>query len=62
MGFANVRLCKRFSSHSQSYDEGSIWCKIAFAKLTLRAIPASAYAALAVLDLTMARPLNSCLA
>jgi len=62
MDFANVRLCKRLSSHSRSYDEGSILCKIAFAKSTLRAIPASAYAALAVFDLTTAMSANSCLA
>ena len=62
MGFANVRLCKRLSSHSQSYDEVSILCKIAFVKSTLRAIPASVYAALAILDLTTAKPSNSCLA
>ncbi len=62
MGFANVRLCKRLSSHSRSYDEGSILCKIAFAKPTLRAIQASAHAALLTFDVATAMPASECLA
>jgi hypothetical protein len=58
MGFADVRLCKRLLSHSRSYDEGSILCKIASAKPTLRASRAFAYAALHVFDLASARPSN----
>jgi len=62
MGFANVRLYKRLSSHSRSYDEGSILCKIAFAKPTLQAIQASVHAALLTFELATASPASECLA
>jgi len=62
MGFANVRLCKRLSSHSRSYDEESILCKIAFAKPTLRAIQVSAHTALLTFDVATAMPASECLA
>ncbi len=62
MGFANVRLCKRLLSHSRSYDEGSILCKTAFAKPTLRAIQASAHTALLTFELATASPASECLA
>jgi len=62
MGFANVRLCKRLSNHSQSYDDGSILCKITLANTTLRAIQASAHAALLNFDVATAMPASECLA
>ncbi len=61
MGFTNVRLCKRLSS-AQSYDEGSILCKIVFAKPTLRAIQAFAHAALLTFDVATAMSASECLA
>jgi len=45
-----------------SYDEGSILCKIAFAKPTLRAIQASAHTALLTFELATASPASECLA
>jgi len=62
MGFANVRLCKRLSSHSRGYDEGSILCKISFAKPTPRALQASTHAALLTFELATASPSSECLA
>ena len=62
MGFADVRLCKKLPSHSRSYEEESILCKIASAKPTLRASRAFAYAALYVFDLALAKPSNARLA
>jgi len=44
MGFANVRLRKRLSNHSRSYDEGSTLYKIMSAKPTLRAVQTFAHA------------------
>jgi hypothetical protein len=62
MGFANVRFCKRFLKHSHSYVEGNIFRKIAFAKPTLWASLAFAYASLLFFDLTTARTAKECLA
>ena len=62
MGFAGVRLCKRFLSRSRSYDAENILCKVAPAKPTLRASRSFAWTALDLFDLTTARPSKVCLA
>jgi len=62
MGSANVRLCSKLLSHSQSYDEESFEWKIAFAEPTLRAPPAFAHVALRFFTLAKARVSKACLA
>jgi hypothetical protein len=62
MDFASVRCSKRLSSPSRAQDEESILLQIAFAKPTLRALTALAYASLLFFDLAKARSSKECLA
>jgi hypothetical protein len=62
MGFASVRCSKRLSSPDHAQDEGSILLQIAFAKPTLRALTALAYASLLFFDLSTAKSSKECLA